>query len=171
MNGTKTNVGGQNQSAIEYIIQNPIQYMGKVLYTIASRGYIYLEEIFGGYLEWNENVKIYVFPIILLITTILLITKGEKESFKFKNWQKVLCLFIVVSIIVLIFTSMFLGWARLELDYIEGIQGRYLLPILPLILLLSSRRFLDDEKTTKNIVLLILIMQIFVITNIAMFHI
>lgn len=171
LNGTKTNVGGQNQRAIEYIIQNPIQYMGKVLYTIASRGYIYLEEIFGGYLEWNENVKIYVFPIILLITTILLITKGEKESFKFKNWQKVLCLFIVVSIIVLIFTSMFLGWARLELDYIEGIQGRYLLPILPLILLLSSRRFLDDEKTTKNIVLLILIMQIFVITNIAMFHI
>ena len=102
-----------------------------------------------------------MFPIILLITTILLITKGEKESFKFKNWQKVLCLFIVVSIIVLIFTSMFLGWARLELDYIEGIQGRYLLPILPLILLLSSRRFLDDEKTTKNIVLLILIMKNF----------
>lgn len=171
LTGTKTNVGGQNQSAIAYIILNPIQYIGKVLYTIASRGCIYLEEIFGGYLEWNENVKIYVFPIILLITTILLITKGEEESFKFKNWQKVLCLFIVISTIILIFTSMFLGWARLELNYIEGIQGRYFLPLLPLILLLLSRKFLDDENTTQNLALLILIMQIFVIINVVIFHI
>lgn len=170
LTGTKTNIGGHNQNAISYIILNPISYIGKILYTIANRGNIYIEEIFGGCLEWNENVKIYIFPIILLITSVLLITKGEKESFEFKNWQKVLCIFIILSTIFLIFTSMFLGWSRIELDYIEGIQGRYLLPLLPLILILISRKFLDNEDTTKKITLLILIMQIFVILNIVNFH-
>lgn len=169
--GTKSNIQGQGSEALQFILMNPIKYIGKICYTLSVRCQIYIEEVFGGYLEWNENVKICVFPIILLITSILIVKKGEKETFKFNSWQKILCIVIVLSVIFAIFTAMFLGWARLEKEYIEGVQGRYLLPILPIILILFGRNFLDDSKTTKNIALLILIMQIFVITNIAMFHI
>lgn len=171
MLGTKTSIQGQSTEAIQFILMNPTKYIGKICYTLFIRYHIYIEEMFGGYLEWNENVRICVFPIILLITSVLIIKKGEKETFELKAWQKILCVIIVLSVILAIFTAMFLGWARLEKEYIEGVQGRYLLPILPIILMLFSRNFLDDNRTTKNIALLILVMQIFVITNIVMFHI
>lgn len=66
---------------------------------------------------------------------------------------------------------MYISWSRTEIITIEGIQGRYFLPIMPLIFLLLGRKFLEDSKTAKNIATLGVIMQIVVILELILFHI
>ena len=85
--------------------------------------------------------------------------------------EKAIFLVIIFSVTILIFTAMCLGWARPNISYIEGVQGRYFLPILPLVILLFAKGFSDEEKITKRLALFITIMQIFVICEIFVLHI
>lgn len=169
-------IGIQNGSSpvgtggLTSIVSNPIFYIEKVIYTIITRFDKYVGELFGSAIEWNENIKIHVFPYILLILTAITIVKG-KEKIDFKIWQKILISLIIISCVVLIFTSMYLGWSSTRINYIEGIQGRYFMPILPLIFLLFGRKFSDDKNLTKNIAIVGLIMQMFVIMEIVFYHI
>ena len=47
-----------------------------------------------------------------------------------------------------------LSWTPLSLDYIDGIQGRYFLPILPLFLLLFQNRFLPLKERPDHVLVL-----------------
>ena len=52
----------------------------------------------------------------------------------------------------LIFTSLFVQWTTCGSDSIAGIQGRYFIPILPLLMLLvGSQIKLKTEYDNKNI--------------------
>ncbi|MFT4007092.1 MAG: DUF2142 domain-containing protein [Lacrimispora sp.] len=46
----------------------------------------------------------------------------------------------------LVLTSMLLGWTPRNLDYITGVQGRYFIPLLPLVLLT-----LFDKRLTVSL--------------------
>lgn len=152
------------------LISHPIGYLEKCLYTMAVNLPRYIEEAFGGKLEWSEKITVPFFPILLGISSILLSTTGEKEII-WKNWEKILLTIVIISAIFLIFTSMYISWSKTEIITIEGIQGRYFLPIMPLIFLLLGRKFLEDSKTAKNIATLGVIMQIVVILELILFHI
>ena len=156
---------------INTILSNPIEYIGKMFYTIVVKFWTYLEEIFGGKLEYNENVSVYVFPFILLIASILITIKGKENKIKFSKSDKILMTITIIGIVIMVFTAMFASEKRFDLPYIKGVQGRYLLPILPLIFLLFLKGNSDDIDTTKKIVTIISIMQIFVAMNIFIFHI
>lgn len=154
---------------IGYIISNPIRYFQKLIYTIITNGVQYIQEMFGLKLEWNEAVTIKIFPIILLVLSILISTLGKLKT-NLKKIEKILIIGIIISCILLVFTSMFISWSKTETLEIMGIQGRYLIPILPLVFLLIGR-FLEDVKTTKIISIIASIMQIYVIMELVLHHI
>ena len=48
---------------------------------------------------------------------------------------------ILLIIIGVIFGALYLGWSSYKLPYVEGVQGRYLLPLLvPLTLILMPKK-------------------------------
>ena len=55
-------------------------------------------------------------------------------------------------------------------NYIDGVQGRYFTPILPLIILLFARKYNDSKKETLLISSIGLIMQVYVIMEIVLPH-
>ena len=58
---------------------------------------------------------------------------------------------IVICVIGLIFTSLYIQWSSPGNPTISGIQGRYFLPILPLVLLLISNLKLKiSQKINLN---------------------
>lgn len=156
-------------NGIKYILSNPIGYIKRLFYTIVTCSTNYIQEAFGGYLEWNETIKIQLFPSILLVLSVIISTTGKNEIILKK--QEKICIFIVIiACVCLIFTSLFLCWSEQNIAIIEGIKGRYFIPILPLIYLLFGRKFLDDTKTTKVVSILGAIMQIYVILEIMLYH-
>lgn len=154
---------------VGFIISNPIEYVKKLLYTIIKNTPQYIQEMFGLKLEWNEAITIPIFPIALLILSILISTLGKIKT-NFKRMEKILLVTIIISCILLVFTSMFISWSETETLEIMGIQGRYFIPILPLVFLLIGN-FLEDSKTTKIISILGSIMQIYVIMELVLYHI
>lgn len=63
-----------------------------------------------------------------------------------KSGHKVWIAVLAFLSIVLVLTSMLLGWTPKGFTYIAGIQGRYFLPILPLVLLMLY----GDNLTVKR---------------------
>ena len=157
-------------SLVPYIFNNPILYIQKIVYTIIVNFQKYLTEIFGVTLEWNEQIVIHVFPYILLIMSILLIIK-EKEKINWTIWQKIIISIVILACVFLVFTSMFLACSKLDTKYIQGVQGRYLMPIVPLIFLLFGKKLSDDKNVAKIITITGLVMQIYVIMEIVLYHI
>lgn len=171
--GTSNNAGmvATSNTPIQFILENPIAYLGKVIYSIVVRFPNLMLEMFGGYLEWNENVKIEIVGYLLFAALAILFTRKTNKEFKLKKSSKIIMIIVILVTIILVYTSMFMGWSRMDSPYIMGVQGRYLLPILPIILFLVSRKFIEEEKSIKYLNIFMMYIQIFALINIVLFHI
>ena len=72
-----------------------------------------------------------------------LISVQKDEDIKISTWQKIILGTIFIMVFGLILTSLYAQWTPLGEEIIEGIQGRYFLPIILVIPLICS-------KTIKN---------------------
>ena len=99
--------------------------------------------------------------IICGISIITAISEHDLKD-KLNKYQKIIILFIILVITILIFTSLFIQWSENNLNYIDGVQGRYFLPILPLVLILINGIKVNSKYTTLDITKLICISSIIV---------
>ena len=99
-------------------------------------------------------------PYIVCGICILTAITEEKTKSLFQKYQKRILLGIVIVITLLIFTSLYIQWSDTKLAYIDGVQGRYFLPILPLILLLISSMKIKIKYTNRQVTKLICIASI-----------
>ena len=157
-------------------LQNPILYIQNVLYTFNLNGSNYLLSLFGADLGWGELIKLYsIVPYAFLgIYLFTAITDNELKD-KFKRYQIVWISLVVLAIVGLIFTSLYVQWTTVGQTSIAGIQGRYFLPILPLVMLLLGsvvkvKSLYNEEKVTKFVGISILVLQIFTISQILIEH-
>lgn len=132
--------GGRPVGQFLKLLSNPIRYLQMLLYTINYNGSKYLMSMFGGEIGLNEHVILhsivpYTFCILSLITGLI----NTEIKNKFSKYQTVIIVLIILAIIVLVFTSLYIQWTKPTDIIIEGVQGRYFLPILPLILLLLRK--------------------------------
>lgn len=167
---------GDSKIQVLLALQNPILYIQNVLYTFNLNGSNYLLSLFGADLGWGELIKLYsivpyVFLTIYLFTAI---TDNELKD-KFKKYQIVWISLVILAIVGLIFTSLYVQWTTVGQTSIAGIQGRYFLPILPLVMLLMGsvvkvKSLYNEEKVTKFVGISILVLQIFTISQILVEH-
>ena len=97
----------------------------------------YLVTMLGGFLgNLDPNLTVPAFCLILLCYTLFISAiRREGEEVPLKRGQKWFMLFLVFLSACLVLTSMFLGWTPKEMTYITGVQGRYFIPLLPLVFL------------------------------------
>lgn len=106
--------------------------------TLVTQYDYYLTTMLGGFLG-NLDTSLSVPPFCLSILWYVLfvsVIRREGEVAPMSGGQKLWMLFLVFLSACLVLTSMFLGWTPKELTYITGVQGRYFIPLLPLVLLI-----------------------------------
>ena len=177
---TNTNTYFETDESVSFnkliiLLTNPIGYLQKIFYTIGTNIDEYFLSLFGGYLEWSEMVSI---PIMAFITFGLIILTNfieKNNNIKIEKYQKIVISLIIIIITLLIFTSIYIQWSNINVNYINGIQGRYFLPILPLILILIPRIDLKTKYSNKDMTKIICIfsymIQIYTVANIVALHI
>lgn len=103
---------------------------------VTQLGY-YLVTMLGGFLgNLDPNLTVPPFCLLLLCYALFIsVLKREGEEVPLKTGQKWFLLFLVFLSACLVLASMLLGWTPKELTYITGVQGRYFIPLLPLVLL------------------------------------
>ena len=147
------------------LITHPFIYIKKLFYTIGVEGQSYLAEIFGSTIGWCEFIKVSdIIPMGLgfLFMLICFLDNSIKEILT--KQQKILIAIISVTIILLIFTSLYIQWTKYGSPIIEGVQGRYFLPIMPFIgLLLGSvkiKTVMKEQNLTKIIAVTGILLEI-----------
>lgn len=130
---------------IAYCIDNPASVLGIFYRTIERQSSRFLSEMMGtslGYLNINIPQIFAIAFLILLLLSIINKSSEKNDIYKIKGYLAFCCIFVFASLMVV----MFFDWTPFGNSQIEGIQGRYLLPILPLALLLLENSTVIIKK-------------------------
>lgn len=119
---------------IKQIITNPLYYIQVLAHSIEEYAQIFIYQFAGSSLGWLDikvNSGITLLYIIMMIVTPFL----EKNKIELKRKQKLLLILVAIMIGLIIFTGMYITYSTLGGNIILGVQGRYFIPCLILILL------------------------------------
>lgn len=120
---------------ISFIVHNPIKYLAIVTNTLTSNIHetlFFFSGAFGGYLEWYNVTPTLVY-ILAIYTTFILLCAKARQSLHVTKTLKLFAIFLFPMTILAIYTTMFITWTEVGKTIINGVQGRYFLPILLLI--------------------------------------
>lgn len=149
--GDTTNVMKDKQ--LKYLLNNPLNIFSIAVKTFKIYGTFYLQGLVG-YFGWFKfhlwNLFVY-FDILVLIALSLNEKNILYNKIK-KNYilKKVLLLIMILISVAGIFGAMYLYWSKYKLDYVDGVQGRYFLPLLPFatLLIVSIKEKIIFKKET-----------------------
>lgn len=143
---------GQEGYTIGYLMHHILQTISIFVATVHDYMAFYVGGIIGDNLGWlNTSIPLEM-TIAAAIIMVLAINTNEK-MIQVRVRQKLLFLAIAGCSAMMICASMLLAWTPVTSNGILGIQGRYILPVLPLILLC----FADRKRYTlrnRDVVLL-----------------
>ena len=148
---TEVNEGVNGAEQVKYILTNPISYCLILFRTIHIHYQTNILSLCGeGLGHYNVQASVlFVFPC-LVIFAMLFFINNDKTRKEFDWKTKVICLLIFISIVLLIYTSLYVAWTPLKTPVIYGVQARYFLPVLLLTAIFFDNRYIIFEKEIKN---------------------
>lgn len=142
--------GRSNSSMqLKYILTNPIRYVMVLYKTIDYYILIYLEEMvgcsLGKFVVGTSPIMVLVSIVILFILVVGVKKKGRNL---FHIPEKVFISFLLVGTILLMFTSLYMQWTSYMADMVDGVQGRYFIPLIPVLamLLMKEKEEIQSQK-------------------------
>lgn len=128
---TNANVSVSGQ--IKFILHNPILYLKIILKTFMENGSFYFRSFIGilGWLDTNFPIPVYITYYVFLILSS--VVNNKNVMFNFKRRIYMIVLFLIM--IIIIFTSLYVSYTQVGNPDIQGVQGRYFIPIALLLLL------------------------------------
>ena len=146
----KLRADGLYQYTIKYVFQNIGDTIIVAIRTLLNQISFYIESMIASPLGWVDvelpEIIIFAFIIVLLLSGL---TDSEKYSFSKK--EKGVCYITAIFISGLVMAALLIAYTYIGSDIIMGIQGRYFIPILPLVLCamecewMKLRRNIDIE--------------------------
>lgn len=149
--------------SIGYLLDH-IDILPKIFWgTLISMGSEYFYETFGGGLGWF-SIAVPWWIIITLFMCILMVTFSEEKNYSSNRIIKVGMLIIVAVSIALVCVALLLDWTPITTYIINGVQGRYFLPVLPLLFIGMQSDCIKIEKgLSYKAVFISILMQPFII--------
>jgi len=126
---------------LEYIFMHIPEYAAVLGRTFAKKWIDWLGTMVGaklGVLNVYTCLPLIVCFLLLLIWEAAVMTQNEKLEIQ-KNTRRIFFL-IFVLVFGITLTSLYIQWTAVQNPYIEGFQGRYLIPILPLLAFAVPKR-------------------------------
>ena len=121
-----------------YFLHDPLQLIYMVVNTILDKGGFYIESLIGYKLGWVEIETSEMIVILFLFLLFLSVLSTREEVMPITGVQRGTMLVSCLGCAGLIVLGMLLSWTPMGHVSVEGVQGRYFLPFL-LILLTACR--------------------------------
>lgn len=151
-----------------YILNHKRDTIKLIINTFTDNTHYYLRQLVGGHLSEPilKNVEINgIFVALLYLCLILACLQTKKELQLLKPMQKLWSLFVVACVCAVLLVVV-VGWTPAGSVTIWGMQGRYLLPVLPLIMFAFSGKGITLEKdNTSKLAFGMCALHFFVILN------
>lgn len=134
-----------------YFLAHPARLFSIIYNTLLNKSSLYYETMIGQHLAWQNihlpSILIAAFVIVLVLS----VFREEKEKTFLSDKGKGLIMLIICSVFALVCAVMLLGWTPISSNTVEGVQGRYFLPILPLVLLFFRNNRIVLKNSITNI--------------------
>lgn len=141
------NPGVDSRGQLIGIVKNPIKYLCVMLRTINASGQLWLSNMLGILIgSFSINLPGGLFFISFAFLIILIMQRDE--SIELKRFDRIVFICVFMAIVLLIFTSLYLQWTAVGSPIIDGIQGRYFLPILIMVPVMICRSNDTGKHTT-----------------------
>jgi len=119
----------------KFILDNPFRYAGILINSVIKYSGLYMTS-FVGLFGWNDtglpDPLVYFYLIVILLVAATDINKEVKIGWR----QKTVLISIFLVCLVIIETGLYLYSNLVGTDFIVGVQGRYFIPLAPLVFLL-----------------------------------
>lgn len=127
------------------ILNDPVGYVRILTSSVIERAPVYALQIVGRF-GWNAILlPLIAYPLAAVMLAAAILSGAEA---RFGGAQRLWWLAVAGGVAVLVETAMYLTGTPPGADFIQGTQGRYFLPILPLVLLaLSPDRAVQGART------------------------
>ena len=128
---------GEAGYTIPYLLHNPAAYLRMVYETLVHQTDEWFLTMMGnamGNLDPVLSVPSFLIFAMAACLAALSLKKAD-EPLYLKTGQKIWILFLAGAGLLGLMTAMLVGWTPLSSGVIEGVQGRYLLPFLPFVLM------------------------------------
>lgn len=154
--GTLMNSGGYAGEQIEFILSDPLRYAGVLLNSMYVNREYYFQSFIGN-LGWLDTS----FPVtfLLIYAVILVLSFLYDESPIQINFMHKSALFLVgLFALILVQTALYIIWTSIPeiggvgSDVISGVQGRYFIPIAPLLFIFFQRSFRKNIDLSRYLV-------------------
>lgn len=134
---------------------------------------VFVETVYNGFLGWIGQISggvlgkgwlqyssIIWFGFMILIYGEFSCYKVEKKynGIITKSKTKRILLIMIIMVILLTFTSLYTQWTVYRADMVDGIQGRYFIPlILPIsyLFIKKTKNQIENKNTTSNDILIL----------------
>lgn len=122
---------------ISDVLADPLGIIELYIVSFGDIGAWYLESAIGHSLGWFQESIIAsdLIPIAFIIILLVASLKSSDEKWEIFGKLRVALIGIVMLVWILASASMLLGHTFVSDPHINGVQGRYILPVLPLLLL------------------------------------
>lgn len=160
-------IGQDAVGQVKWIINNPKSFLKVMLRTLNNNGYVYIMQMIGanlGALNIVVNNMIILFYLLFLVITCFV----EENKFSFNTKQKVYIMFLAIMSIFLVILSLYISWSGVGTQIVEGVQGRYFIPISFVVLLCICKK---ENFIKINHVELKILIAAFILNIIPMFNI
>lgn len=158
---------GLYKYSIGYVISNLGDTLIVVTRTVFEKISFFVESMIANPLGWVEiqlpNIIVLGFAIVLIFSAI-----PNHRSPKITKRMMVTAGFIVVIVSGLVLAAMLISYTYVGADTILGVQGRYFLPVLPLVLLIvqENKNIIVKNSIESELILAIIGLQLYTIWSI-----
>jgi uncharacterized membrane protein len=146
----RTYAGVMPKEQIMFILTHPIEYIKILLDSFINLGESkflgMLGTVIAIYHYSTPDIVIYTF-LFLMILFGLLNDESDLKQLKLKKTDRMIMVFIMLVVILLIYTALYVGYTPVGHSIVDGVQGRYFIPVAILFFLgISNHQFIDKNK-------------------------
>lgn len=142
--------GTDSDTQLAYLLSHPIRYYLTVIRTIMNNASTLVFLMVGSQLAWLNVPTVGMLIMIYIIYLAYQINISTSMLDKAQKDTRLISISVIITIIFLTYTSLYIQWTAVYQPNIDGLQGRYFIPLLlPMYLFLTKDlRQKEHSKTT-----------------------
>ena len=152
---------GEKSYTIGYLLHNKLKAVKLFYNTLLLQLEYYHKTMFGAYLGHADDVVgiPYIGFLVLNIGMIFSVF-GEAKEKQLLVKERVLTGISIFFVIFLVLLSMLIAWTPISSEFIEGVSGRYFIPVLlPLLMICRNNKIAIKDETKRNIIFLFILIN------------
>lgn len=152
---------GEKSYTIGYLLHNKLKAVKLFYNTLLLQLEYYHKTMFGAYLGHADDVVgiPYIGFLVLNIGMIFSVF-GEAKEKQLLIKERVLTGISIFFVIFLVLLSMLIAWTPISSEFIEGVSGRYFIPVLlPLLMICRNNKIVIKDETKRNIIFLFILIN------------